>query len=68
MKENETSISAMTESEAARLTAENKYGDVWPAGLYVVIDDQRSVLESRAEAEALIEEIKRAADALWPRS
>lgn len=47
-------IDIMPAAEAAKLTSENKYGYIWPVGLYVIVDNQRAVLNSRQEAENLI--------------
>lgn len=66
MRDNVVDITTVTQERAAKMTAENKYGCVWPAGLYVIVDNERSVLESRGEVEGLIEQLRQAADELWP--
>ena len=68
MKENNVTVDAVLGQEAAKLTAENKHVYVWPSGLYVIVDNSRSVLETRAEAVELISQIQQAADRLWPPS
>ena len=61
-------ISATSPSDAAKANAESRHGYKWPVGLYVIIDAERTILESRAEADALVAEICKAADYLWPTS
>lgn len=66
MKENSTDVGGCTRDEAAKLTAENKHGYVWPSGLYVIVDNARSVLESREEVADLITQLNAEADRIWP--
>lgn len=66
MKDNSIEVSSLSEAEAKKMTADNKYGYVWPFGLYIVIDNSRCVLESREECDALIAQLRTAADSLWP--
>lgn len=66
MKENEVFVDAVSDMDAAKMTADNKHGRVWPAGLYVIVDNERAVLESPAEADDLIKRIEQARDKLWP--
>jgi hypothetical protein len=54
-------VSAVSKTEAVKLTAENQKGVVWPWGVYVIMDDRRSVLQSRAEVNELIQELIAAA-------
>lgn len=67
MKENNVDVVATTAADAARMKAESTYGVVWPVGLYVIVGDSRSVLEARSEVDALIDDLQREADKLWPR-
>lgn len=60
-------VQAITEEWAKKATVESKYGAVWHPGVVVVIDDQTDCLESRAEVDALIAELNKAADVMWPR-
>lgn len=66
MKDNDITAYAVPEADAAKRTAENKHGYVWPFGLYVIIDNERCVIETRSECDEFIAKLKAAADELWP--
>ena len=60
-------VSTTTVERAAELTRQNKHGHVYEWGVCVGIDVDAEWLKSRAEVEELIEELRKAADELWPR-